>query len=107
VRRTVLRDPGEEEFRRDAAARGLRISLRQADAEALPFADESFDYVLSWSVIFHGTMGDIGRRIAEIWRVLKPGGLELLSRPRKGCSSDDNTLRHSRLRDRMRLGRFQ
>ena len=39
------------------------------------FAGESFDYVLSRSVIFHGTMGDIGRRIAEICRVLKPGGL--------------------------------
>jgi hypothetical protein len=23
----------------------------------------------------HGTMGDVGRRLAEIWRVLKPGGL--------------------------------
>ena len=37
--------------------------------------DEGFDYVLSWNVIFHGTMGDVGRRLAEIWRVLKPGGL--------------------------------
>jgi ubiquinone/menaquinone biosynthesis C-methylase UbiE len=107
VRRTVPCDRSEEEFRREAAARSLKLNLRQADADALPFADESFDYVLSWSVIFHGTMGDIGRRTAEIWRVLKPGGLELLSRPRKGCSSDDNTLRHSRLRARMRLGRFQ
>src|SRR6266404_1962959 len=59
----------------EAAARGLRLSLRQADADALPFADESFDYVLSWNVIFHGTMGDVGRRLAEIWRVLKPGRL--------------------------------
>jgi len=61
--------------RREAAARGLRVGLRQADADALPFADESFDYVLSWNVIFHGTMGDVGRRLAEIWRILKPGGL--------------------------------
>jgi SAM-dependent methyltransferase len=60
---------------REAAARGLRLNPRQADADALPFADESFDYVLSWNVIFHGTMGDVGRRIAEIWRVLKPDGL--------------------------------
>jgi tellurite methyltransferase len=60
---------------REAAARGLRLSMRQADADALPFADESFDYVLSWNVIFHGTLGDVGRRLAEIWRVLKPGGL--------------------------------
>jgi tellurite methyltransferase len=61
--------------RGEAAARGLRVNLRQADADALPFAEESFDYVLSWNVIFHGTMGDVGRRLAEIWRVLKPGGL--------------------------------
>src|SRR5215467_8818716 len=60
---------------REAAARGLQLSLRQADADALPFADESFDYVLSWNVIFHGTMGDVGRRLAEIWRVLKTVGL--------------------------------
>jgi tellurite methyltransferase len=62
--------------RREAAARGLlRLNLRQGDADALPFPDESFDYVLSWNVIFHGTMGDVGRRLAEIWRVLKPGAL--------------------------------
>src|SRR5215470_15953861 len=61
--------------RHKATARGLRLSLRQADADALPFADESFDYVLSWNVIFHGTIGDVGRRLAEIWRVLRPGGL--------------------------------
>jgi tellurite methyltransferase len=58
-----------------AAARGLRLSWRRADADALPFADQSFDYVLSWNVIFHGTMGDVGRRLAEIWRVLKAGAL--------------------------------
>jgi SAM-dependent methyltransferase len=61
--------------RRDAAARGLRLSLRQADADVLPFPDASFDYVLSWNVIFHGTLGDVGSRLAEIWRVVKPGGL--------------------------------
>ncbi len=61
--------------RREATARDLPVNLRQADADALPFANESFDYVLSWNVIFHGTMGDVGRRLAEIWRVLKPGGL--------------------------------
>ena len=60
---------------REAAARGLQLSLCQGDADVLPFADENFDYVLSWNVIFHGTMGDVGRRLAEIWRILKPGGL--------------------------------
>lgn len=61
--------------RAEAVARGLQLSLRQADADRLPFSSESFDYVLSWNVIFHGTMGDVGRRITEIWRILKPGAL--------------------------------
>src|SRR3984893_6636047 len=61
--------------RREAQARNLTLSLRQGEADALPFADASFDYVLSWNVIYHGTMGDVGRRLAEIWRVLKPGAL--------------------------------
>ncbi len=61
--------------RREASARGLRLSMRQGNADALPFADKSFDYVLSWNVIFHGTMGDVGRRLSEIWRILKPGAV--------------------------------
>src|SRR5258705_8164167 len=74
-RRSTVPRPASTSVCREAAARGLRLSLRQADADALPFADESFDYVLSWNVIFHGTMGDVGRRLAEIWRILKLGGL--------------------------------
>src|SRR5438477_7416352 len=40
-----------------------------------PSPTRCFDYVLSWNVIYHGTLGDVGRRLAEIWRVLKPGAL--------------------------------
>jgi tellurite methyltransferase len=61
--------------RQQAAARGLELRLHQGLADALPFADQSFDFVLSWNVIHHGNQGDVGRRLAEIWRVLKPGGL--------------------------------
>jgi hypothetical protein len=32
---------------RETAARSVRPNLRQADADEFPFADESFDYVLS------------------------------------------------------------
>jgi ubiquinone/menaquinone biosynthesis C-methylase UbiE len=41
----------------------------------LPFPDAGFDFVLSWNVIHHGTLGDLGRRLGEIWRVLRPAGL--------------------------------
>ena len=61
--------------RETAAARGLPVSLHQGLADALPFPDAGFDYVLSWNVIHHGTLGDLGRRLGEIWRVLRPAGL--------------------------------
>jgi SAM-dependent methyltransferase len=57
---------------RRAAAEGLGIEFREADAEALPFADESFDVVLStFGVMF---TPDQDRAAAELVRVCRPGG---------------------------------
>jgi tellurite methyltransferase len=61
--------------REAAASRGLKLGFKHGNADDLPYADGAFDFVLSWNVIYHGTLGDAGARIAEIWRVLKPGGL--------------------------------
>jgi SAM-dependent methyltransferase len=61
--------------REQAKARGLSLNVQQGSADVLPFPDRTFDFVLSWNVIYHGTLGDAGRRLAEIWRVLKPGAL--------------------------------
>ena len=44
----------------------------QGDAEALPFPDASFDIVYSNGVLHH--THDTERAIAEVYRVLKPGG---------------------------------
>ena len=66
---------GLKVVREMAQARGLSLGLRQGNADALAFDDSSFDFVLSWNVIHHGTLGDVGRRLAEIWRVMKPGAL--------------------------------
>jgi SAM-dependent methyltransferase len=39
--------------RETAATRGLPVSLHQGLADALPFPDAGFDFVLSWNVIHH------------------------------------------------------
>lgn len=50
-----------------------------ADAQWLPFRDESVDSVLCTEVIEH--VREPSRVIAEIWRVLKPDGILLLTAP--------------------------
>jgi SAM-dependent methyltransferase len=58
--------------RHRAAAEGLTIDFQEADAEALPFEDASFDYVVSAiGVMF---TADHERAAAELVRVVKPGG---------------------------------
>ena len=55
-----------------AAADGLTIDFREADAEALPFDDGSFDVVVStFGVMF---TPDQERAAAELTRVCRPGG---------------------------------
>jgi ubiquinone/menaquinone biosynthesis C-methylase UbiE len=61
-----------ERGRERAAAERLAIEFRQADAEALPFADASFDVVVStFGVMF---TADQDKAAAELVRVCKPGG---------------------------------
>ncbi len=51
---------------------GLHSDLRAADAENLPFPDESLDIVYSYGVLHHSP--DTARAIQEVHRVLRPGG---------------------------------
>ena len=50
-----------------------KISFHVADAQDLPFRDKSFDAVVNFGIIHH--VLDWKRCIAEIGRVLRPGGL--------------------------------
>ncbi len=55
-----------------AAADGLKMAFREADAEALPFPDGSFDTVVStFGVMF---TADQDRAARELVRVVRPGG---------------------------------
>lgn len=63
----------------DRAARrmaqdGLTVGLHQGDAIALPFPDASFDAVLDVECIYANSLADSRRILAEVRRVLKPGG---------------------------------
>lgn len=64
--------------RRKAARRGLDIDYRVAAIEALPFADATFDVVLS-SLMMHHLPHDLKPLgLAEVRRVLKPAGRLLI-----------------------------
>jgi ubiquinone/menaquinone biosynthesis C-methylase UbiE len=55
-----------------ASAEGLKVAFKEADAEALPFVDGTFDAVVStFGVMF---TPDQDRAAAELLRVCKPGG---------------------------------
>jgi ubiquinone/menaquinone biosynthesis C-methylase UbiE len=63
---------------RNIADAGLRdrVELQRADLTALSFADNTFDFVVSWGVIMH--IPDIENALLELARVLKPGGVLVL-----------------------------
>lgn len=61
-----------ERARRRCELAGYQTDLRVADAENLPFADNTFDVVYSYGVIHHSP--DSEKCVREACRVLKPGG---------------------------------
>lgn len=60
---------------RKASGQGNQIDYRVANSVSLPFADETFDVVVS-SLVFHQLLSrdDRARSLSEIRRVLKPAG---------------------------------
>ncbi len=60
--------------RRKASRAGLTIDFREAYAEALPFPDASFDVVLSTVMLHHLRRATRAAAVAEMRRVLRPGG---------------------------------
>jgi ubiquinone/menaquinone biosynthesis C-methylase UbiE len=57
--------------RRRLQLHGLHSEVSVADAESLPYQDNSFDLVYSWGVLHHSP--DTAQAIAEVRRVLRPG----------------------------------
>jgi SAM-dependent methyltransferase len=63
-----------------ATEAGVRLELGLIEDTGLPFPDDHFDLVLSWSAIYyHGNRTLVSRAIDEFHRVCKPGGVLLMS----------------------------
>jgi SAM-dependent methyltransferase len=58
-----------------AVGRYAAVETRTADAQALPFPDDSFDVVLANHMLYH--VPEPARAVAELARVLRPGGVAL------------------------------
>lgn len=71
-----LTDASIDLVRRRFEIEGLKANLRVADAEALPFGDDSFDLVYSHGVLHHTP--DTQRGIDQVHRVLRPGGTAMV-----------------------------
>ena len=70
----------------EIAGLGQRIQLTHVDAKQMPFADEMFDVVMSNSIVHHLAAPE--RALAEMLRVLRPGGVLFVRDLMRPASSD-------------------
>lgn len=89
--------------REEAARRG--VAVLEGSAERLPVGDRSVDVALVSDVLEH--LDDDGVALAEVRRVLRPGGVALITVPAYHWlySSHDRALSHRRRYGRARLER--
>lgn len=67
----------EEATARASTAGFERVDGQACDVQALPFADASFDVVVANHMLYHVPDPDLG--VAELARVLRPGGVALVA----------------------------
>ena len=60
--------------RRKSVAFGVRLALEKGMSFALPYPDASFDHIFSSLLLHHLTRADKVRTLAEMRRVVRPGG---------------------------------
>lgn len=74
-----------EEARRRAAVAELAIDYAVGSADALPYAESSFDHVRSERLLIY--FDDVMPALADMRRVLRPGGLLALIEPEFGSTT--------------------
>jgi ubiquinone/menaquinone biosynthesis C-methylase UbiE len=66
-----------EACRKNAAELGVPVRAKRSELEKLAYGDEEFDMVIGHAILHH--IPDISRALAEIYRVLTPGGMCMLA----------------------------
>ena len=69
-----------------AAEAGVRVDFRQGNASSMPFANDTFDFLLCRAAFKN--FGQPVRALQEMCRVLKPGGRGLIIDLRKDASME-------------------
>jgi ubiquinone/menaquinone biosynthesis C-methylase UbiE len=73
--------------RKNAAEAGLEIEFREGNASDMPFADESFDFMFCQAAFKN--FSEPVKAIAEMYRVLRPGGVAVISDLRSDAYPED------------------
>ena len=95
----------DEAKKRSAVLGNRPVSFVQGDAERLPFADESFDMVTCQTVLIH--LKDPRVALAEMIRVLRPGGLLAIAEPNNTLVNFSNVALKKPVRATLDLIGFQ
>ena len=73
--------------RKNAAAAGVKAQFRQGDAANMPFEKETFDFLFCQAAFKN--FSQPVKAIAEMYRVLRPGGIGVISDMRSDASLAD------------------
>jgi ubiquinone/menaquinone biosynthesis C-methylase UbiE len=76
-----------EMARKNAAEAGFKIDFRQGNASAMPFADGDFDFTFCQAAFKN--FSEPVKAIAEMYRVLRPGGTAVIIDMRHDVSAEE------------------
>jgi len=73
--------------RKNANEAGLKIDFREGNASAMPFSDNTFDFTFCQAAFKN--FSEPAKAISEMYRVLRPGGLSVISDLRRDAPSSE------------------
>src|SRR6266508_4793927 len=73
--------------RKNAREAGLKIDFREGNASAMPFEDKTFDFTFCQAAFKN--FSEPVKAIAEMYRVLRPGGISVIADLRRDASREE------------------